>query len=60
MPTWLPTLLKAVLAVAALVAVPVATYLQGHEALNGVLGFVAALLALFLPPPARKPPDIDL
>ena len=59
MPNWMPAVLKLVLALAALVAMPVYTWLQGHEVPNALLGFLAALIALFMNPPGAKP-DVDL
>jgi hypothetical protein len=60
----LQAVFKVVLTLAALAAVPVATWIQGHEAANAIVGFVAALLALFLPQPtkklAAKKPEVDL
>jgi hypothetical protein len=55
MPAWLPTALKAILALAALVAIPVQTWLTNQPAVEGVLGFVAALVALFIKSPLSKP-----
>jgi hypothetical protein len=47
----LQAIFKIVLTLAALGAVPVATWIQGHEIANAVLGFVAALVALLMPQP---------
>lgn len=57
----LQAIFKIVLTLAALVAVPVATWIQGHEAVNGVVGFLSALLALFMPQPkALGNKDVEL
>lgn len=54
------TILKALLAIAALFAVPIQTWIEGHAAVGGIVGFLAALLALFLKPPALKGKENDL
>lgn len=51
MPAWLKSALKVVLTVAALVAVPVGTWLNGHPIAYSILEFVASLTALFLRSP---------
>jgi hypothetical protein len=47
----LQAILKVVLTLAALAAVPLATWIQGHEVANAIVGFVAALVALVMPQP---------
>lgn len=51
------TVFKFVLTLAALVAVPVATWTAGHPVIYSVLEFVASLLALFLRPPLAPKPE---
>lgn len=51
------TIFKFVLTLAALVAVPVATWTAGHPVIYSVLEFVASLLALFLRSPLAPKPE---
>lgn len=53
----LASILKLVLTLAALVAVPVATWTAGHPVVYSVLEFVASLLALFLRSPMTPKPE---
>lgn len=53
----LASILKLILTLAALVAVPVATWTAGHPVVYSVLEFVASLLALFLRSPLAPKPE---
>lgn len=53
----LASILKLILTLAALVAVPVATWTAGHPVVYSVLEFVASLLALFLRSPLAPAPE---
>ncbi len=58
----LAAILKFVLTIAALFAVPVGTWVAGHEVVYAVLSFLSSLLALFIRSPLTagdtvKPPE---